>query len=152
MARRRAHKQSVFLPWERQGGVLRRLGLARARPFVLLLLLAVAMTGLWARERHKTSVRATRASLLMARLAIDAFRADHVGECPRGGLEELVSSGYLSSLPHDAWGRRLRLVCPSRRPPRPYDLYSDGPDPDPGGLDRVELSTGMPPSARRLLS
>lgn len=138
MARRHAHKQTVFLPWERQGGWRRRLGLARAQPFVILLLVAATAGALWGRERHKARVRATRAALLVARRAIDDFRADHGGECPRGGLDEIVASGYLSSLPDDAWGRRLRLVCPSRRPPHPYDLYSDGPDAEPGGLDRVE--------------
>lgn len=148
MARRRAHKRTVFLPWERQGGVLHRLGLGRARPFVLLLLGGAALAALWGRERHKTQVRATRATLLATRRAVDAYRAEHQGECPRGGLDALVAAGYLPRVPLDAWDQQLRLVCPSRRPPRPYDLYSDGPDGEPGGLDRVEL--GMPPQGRRL--
>jgi general secretion pathway protein G len=38
----------------------------------------------------------------------------------------------------DAWGRPFRLVCPSRREGVAYDLSSDGPDGEPGGLDRIE--------------
>lgn len=138
MARRRAHKRTVFLPWEHQGGVFRRLGLGRARPFVLLVLGGAFFVALWGRERHKADVRATRAALLVAHQAIDTYQADHQNECPKGGLDGLVASGYLSTAPLDAWGQSLRLVCPSRRPPRHYDLYSDGPDGEPGGLDRVE--------------
>ncbi|RYE76530.1 MAG: general secretion pathway protein GspG [Myxococcales bacterium] len=138
MARRRAHKRTIYLPWEHQGGWLRRLGLARVQPFVALLLLAAGLSALAAREQYKTRVRSTRAALLAARRAIDAYRADHSGECPRGGLDELAASGYLPALPYDAWQHRLRLVCPSRRPAHAYDLYSDGPDGEPGGLDRVE--------------
>ena len=136
--RRRAHKRTIFLPWEHQGGWLRRLGLGRVRPFVFLLLGAGALGALGSREQHRTEVRSTRAALLGARRGIDAYRADHNGDCPRGGLDELAASGYLPALPYDAWQHRLRLVCPSRRPTHAYDLYSDGPDGEPGGLDRVE--------------
>ena len=53
-------------------------------------------------------------------------------------LSELVASGYARDLPVDAWGRPLRLVCPGLRDPRGFDVYSDGPDGLPGGLDRIE--------------
>lgn len=138
MARRRAHKRTIFLPWEHQGGILQRLGLGRARPFVVLMLSGAFFVALWSREHHKTDVRATRVALLVAHRAVDTYQADHSNECPKGGLEGLITSGYLSTMPVDAWGQHLRLICPSRRPLQHYDLYSDGPDGEPGGLDRVE--------------
>ncbi len=137
MARRRLGERTVFLPWERQGA-LRRLGLRRARPLALGALFVVALVGLWAREQRRSGVRATRATLLVARRALDTYRADHEGQCPPGGFDELSQRGYLAQAPGDAWGRPLRLSCPGRRPGKPYDLLSDGPDGEPGGLDRVE--------------
>ena len=53
-------------------------------------------------------------------------------------LEELETTGYLNDLPDDAWGRPLRFLCPSRREGIAYDLSSDGPDGEPGGLDRIQ--------------
>lgn len=138
MARRRSRDRSVFLPWERQGSVLRRLGLSRARPFVLGLLALGLLGLLFAHERHQARVRATRAVLLVARRGVDSFRADHDGACPKGGLDEVVAGGYLAQVPRDAWRQPLRLVCPARRPGKAYELLSDGPDGEPGGLDRVE--------------
>ena len=40
--------------------------------------------------------------------------------------------------PRDAWGRPLRVTCPGRKDTRGFDVSSDGPDGEPGGLDRVE--------------
>ena len=137
MARRRTDR-TVFLPWERRGGVLQRLGVGRVRFAVALLVLAVGLVALFHRERHGAAVRSTRARLLVTRRAVDAFRADHNGVCPARGMDELVSAAYLPSIPLDAWGRPLRLVCPSRKDGRGYDLLSDGPDGLPYGLDRVE--------------
>jgi general secretion pathway protein G len=48
------------------------------------------------------------------------------------------TEGYLAIDPVDAWGRPLRLTCPGRNDPTRYDLMSDGPDGELGGLDRVE--------------
>lgn len=90
------------------------------------------------RERRKAEVRTTRAELLLARRAIDAYRADHGLACPKSGWPELVAAGYLARVPEDAWARPLRLTCPSPRAERAYDVSSDGPDGEPGGLDRVE--------------
>jgi general secretion pathway protein G len=136
MARRRARERTIFLPWERQGSLLRRLGLSRARPFVGLLAVGLLLGALWAREQQRAASRSTRATLLVTRRAVDAYRADK-GECPRG-VEGLVAAGYLPSTPRDAWGRPIRLACPSRRAGGAYDLSSDGPDGEPGGLDRIE--------------
>ena len=74
-------------------------------------------------------------------MAVDAYRADHAGQCPRD-LSQLTApedhAAYLASVPVDAWGRQLRFACPSRDENRPYDLLSDGPDGEPYGLDRIE--------------
>jgi len=136
MAKRR-RKSSIVLPWERRGGLLRRLGLSRMRPFLLSLLVVALLVLIGARDRQKTGERATRAALLVVRQGLDAYRADHEGRCP-SQLDELVTKGYLAELPSDAWGRPLRLTCPGRKDPSGYDLSSDGPDGEPGGLDRIE--------------
>jgi general secretion pathway protein G len=129
--------QGIYLPWERRRGLSRRLGLTRLRPFLLLLGAALLVMLLTMRERQRTGERATRAALLVVRRGLDAYRADHEGRCPRQ-LDELESTGYMTAVPKDAWGRPLRLVCPSRREGLAYDLSSDGPDGEPGGLDRIE--------------
>jgi general secretion pathway protein G len=137
MARRRQREQTIFFPWERGGSILRRTGLARARPFAVALLMALFVLMLGARERKKTGIRATRATLAVVHSAVDAYRADHERKCPPS-LVSLRAEGYLASDPIDAWGRPLRLTCPGRRDPQDYDLMSDGPDGEMGGLDRVE--------------
>jgi general secretion pathway protein G len=134
---RKSSSRTIYLPWERRGGFVRRLGLSRARPFALGLSVLAILVLFGMRERDRTGQRATRASLLVVRRALDAYRADHDGKCPLK-LEELETGGYLLDVPNDAWGRPLRLTCPSRRPSLAYDLLSDGPDGEPGGLDRVE--------------
>jgi general secretion pathway protein G len=137
MHSRKPSTRNIFLPWERRVGVLRRLGLSRLRPFLLAVAVLAVIVVIGVRERHKTGERATRAAITVARRGLDAFRADHDGKCPRQ-LEDLGTLGYLTDVPDDAWGRPLRLVCPSRRDGVPYDLSSDGPDGEPGGLDRIE--------------
>ena len=138
MARRRSGERTVFLPWERQGGFVRRLGLGRLRVAAAVVAGALALFLLGRRERQVSNARSTRATLLVVRRGVDAYRADHEGQCPKGSFDELVARGYLAHVPVDAWGRVLRLTCPSRRADRPYDLLSDGPDGEPWGLDRIE--------------
>ena|SRR5690242_13277450 len=137
MPSRKNGAQSIYLPWERRGGFTRRLGLARIRPFLVVLVAVSVVVLVGVRERQRTGERSTRAALLVVRRALDAYRADHDGKCPKQ-LEELESGHYLKELPDDAWGRPLRLACPSRREGVAYDLSSDGPDGEPGGLDRIE--------------
>jgi len=137
MPSRKTGAQGIYLPWERRGGISRRLGLARLRPFFLALVALSVLVLLGIRERQRTGERSTRAALLVVRRALDAYRADHDGRCPKQ-LDELETARYLTDLPDDAWGRPLRLVCPSRREGVAYDLSSDGPDGEPGGLDRIE--------------
>jgi len=134
---RKTGARGIYLPWERRGGISRRLGLARARPFVIGIAILAVLVLFGMRERQRTGERATRAALLVVRRAIDGYRADHDGKCPKQ-LEELETAGYLNDLPDDAWGRPLRFLCPSRREGIAYDLSSDGPDGEPGGLDRIQ--------------
>jgi len=92
---------------------------------------------LGARERRLVGIRSTRATIGLVASAVEAYRADHDRQCPPT-LEALKVRSYLAVDPTDAWGRPLRLVCPGRRDPQGYELMSDGPDREMGGLDRVE--------------
>jgi len=88
-------------------------------------------------ERREAGVRQTRARLLAAYRAVDTYLADHEGECPPD-LGAVARYGRFNGVPRDAWGRPLRLTCPSRREDARYELMSDGPDGLPGGIDRIE--------------
>jgi general secretion pathway protein G len=150
MGRRRPREQTIWFPWERRGGLLRRSGLARARPFAVAFGMALFVLFLGARERRRAGIRATRATLDQVHVALDAYRADHDKKCPPT-LVALSVEGYLArgavttgespeaaGLPVDAWGRPLRLTCPGRKDTEGYDLMSDGPDGEMGALSRVE--------------
>jgi type II secretory pathway pseudopilin PulG len=132
---RRTEPKSFF-PWERRGGLLRRLGLYRLRPLVLLGLVLGLLALVLVRERRSSGIRRTRALLLDVREAIDAYRADHKGRCP-GTFAELSDYGAVDASPADAWGQPLTLIC-SGRAGDPYRLISAGPDGIVGGLDRIE--------------
>ena len=127
----------VFFPWEKRRGVRSLFMRARARQVLLVVGGLAAFWGLRSHERHASRVRETRATITMAVNAIAAWRADHDRSCPTS-LSDLVSGGYASEVPRDAWGRPLRVTCPGRKDPRGFDVTSDGPDGEPGGLDRVE--------------
>jgi general secretion pathway protein G len=135
--RKRPREQTIFFPWERSKGFFARRGVARAKPFAAALAMILVLVLLGARERDRTGVRSTRATLGVVAAALDAYRADHEKKCPER-LDLLNAEGYLAIDPKDAWGRPLRLVCPGRKNPDGYDLMSDGPDGQIGGLDRVE--------------
>lgn len=137
MARRRQREQTIFFPWERRGGFFRRSGLSRAQPFAAALVMMLFLMVLGARERRKTGIRQTRATLGVVHGAVAAYRADHERRCP-ASLVDLKRERYLAIDPVDAWGHPLRLTCPGRKDPEAYDLMSDGPDGEMGGLDRVE--------------
>ena len=139
---KKRRERTIYFPWERRG-IGRALQLPRRRATVWLLLAATLGFFVWIhlRNTQQRNVRVTRATLERTRSALDAYRADHGGRCPKD-LSELAAPGdhpaYLSSLPVDAWRRPLRFSCPSRQPTRPYDLVSDGADGEPYGLDRIE--------------
>jgi hypothetical protein len=135
-------ERTIYFPWERRG-IGRALQLPRRQTTVtvLLALLLVAVFLMHQRNKQQRLVRITRANLERTRTALDAYRADHAGRCPKD-LGELAAppdhAAYLSSLPVDGWKRPLHFVCPSRTPSRPYDLTSNGPDGEAQGLDRLE--------------
>ena len=133
----RPRASKVFFPWERRRGVFGILGRARVRLVVAGVVVLLIIIGIRSREERAAGVRATRATITMAHGAVRAFRADHAGACPKE-LGELVTGGYATEAPIDAWGRPLRMTGPGRRDPRGFDLASDGPDGEPLGLDRVE--------------
>jgi general secretion pathway protein G len=110
---------------------------ARVRQVLLVVGVVVLFAFLRERELHAARVRATRSAITTAGRAVAAWRADHERPCPPS-MSDLVSAGYLSELPRDAWGRALRVTCPGRKDPQGFDVSSDGPDGEPGGLDRVE--------------
>ena len=136
-ARRFQSERRIRFPWERRGGLGRLLMLGRVGPVLGVLGVLGTIGILGVRERHRAGVRQTRATMIGVRRAIDAYRADHDGGCP-AGLDKLSTYGNFKDAPSDAWGHALRFVCPARREGDAYQLSSDGPDGEPGGLDRVE--------------
>jgi general secretion pathway protein G len=127
----------VFFPWERRRGVRSLLGRARARQVLLVVALVGGFLLLRQREMRAAEVRSTRATITTTEEAVTAWRADHDHHCPVS-LADLVAAGYLHAMPRDAWGTPLRVTCPGRQDPRGIDVSSDGPDGEPGGLDRVQ--------------
>lgn len=89
------------------------------------------------REQQRLGTRLTRAALLDAARSVDAYMADHDGGCPED-LETAATHAGLKNVPQDAWSRPFRLRCPGARGESAYELWSDGPDGLPGGLDRIE--------------
>lgn len=132
----RSERRSFF-PWERRGGLIRRLGLYRLGPLLLALGLSGLVVLIVVRERQQAGIRRTRSVLLDVRQAVDAYLADHQGRCPES-FAELSDYGPFDGSPLDAWGQPLTLVCPGGEPGQPYRLISAGPDGIPGGLDRIE--------------
>jgi general secretion pathway protein G len=127
----------VFFPWERHRGLRSVFAEGRVRQLVLAVCAIAGLVWMRSRQRHVAEVRSTRATITTTIDGITAWRADHDRGCP-GSLADLVASGYLPELPRDAWGHVLRVVCPGRKDPAGFDVSSDGPDGQPGGLDRVE--------------
>lgn len=129
MARRNESK--LLFPWEYPGeGFLRR-ARTYARPalFVLLVLFGLRAIGRVYTERRAVFV--THAIISTTLRAIEAYRADHGGNCP-ANLDALVATpdgarAYLRSVPVDGWGRMLRMQCPGRKNPTNADVSSAGP-------------------------
>lgn len=132
-----ASAPKILFPWESRGGLRRFLRFGRFRPVLVVAGVIGFVVLIGARERRSAGIRQTQATLSGARRAVDAYLADHDGSCPPS-LAAVGAAVHWESVPHDAWGRPLRLVCPGRFEGAPYELMSDGPDGEPGGLDRVE--------------
>ena len=137
MAKSGGSEQRILFPWERRRMLRRWLGLGRLRPFLVLGVLLGGVLLVALHERREAGVRQTRATLLGARRVVERYIADHDGGCPRD-LAQAAEYAAIEHVPVDAWGRPLRLVCPGQYDSAPYELMSDGPDGEPGGLDRIE--------------
>ncbi len=128
---------NIFFPWERRGTLRRLLGTGRVRP-VLTVAFALGFVLLVAsRERRRSGVRQTRATLMTMRAAVDAYMAETDGSCPPSLAKAIDAANAKTGL-NDAWGNPVRLVCPAHQKDERYELLSDGPDGKPGGLDRIE--------------
>jgi general secretion pathway protein G len=137
MAKSSGSEQRILFPWERRRMLRRWLGLGRLRPFLVLGVLLGCVLLVALRERREAGVRQTRATLLGARRVVEHYIADHDGGCPRD-LAQASEYAALERVPQDAWGKPLRLICPGQYDNAAYELMSDGPDGEPGGLDRIE--------------
>jgi len=131
------YEPKILFPWEGRGGLRRFFRLGRLRPYLVIFGVVGFVTLVGVRERRASGVRQTRATLLGARRVVEAYLADHDGGCPPS-FEKAVEQSHVEATPRDAWGRPLRLVCPGRWEGARYELMSDGPDGEPGGLDRIE--------------
>ncbi|HEX4337876.1 MAG TPA: type II secretion system protein GspG [Polyangiaceae bacterium] len=137
MAKHRRPERHIFFPWEKRGGPLRRLRLDHTGPVLLAGGVILVVTLLGMHERRSSGIRRTRATILNVRESVDSYMADHDGGCPKGGLAGIGEYESKDVVPRDAWGRPLRLSCPGAEHAR-YDLFSDGPDGKPAGLDRIQ--------------
>jgi general secretion pathway protein G len=132
-----ARESRLFFPWEGRRGLKRFFRLGPLRPVLVLGFGLGFVVLLGVRERRAAGVRQTRATMLDVRRSVEGYLADHDGGCPPS-LEKLSEISQKEGPPLDAWGRPLRLTCPGRFESAPYELMSDGPDGEPGGVDRIE--------------
>ena len=136
MAKDSSSDRRILFPWERRRMLRRWLGLGQLRPYLLLGALGAFVFLIGLSERRAAGERQTRATLIGARRAVEAYIADSDGGCPRD-MTQAAEHARLEHTPEDAWGRPFRLLCPGHES-NPYELMSDGPDGLPAGLDRIE--------------
>ncbi len=137
MRRRPPSEQRILFPWEVRVGFLRWLLIGRLRAVLALGFGLLVVVTIAARERRRAGIRETRATLVDMRRATEAYIAEHQGACPTR-LDDVLPYTRRQRLPLDAWGNGLRLTCPGKQPNSDFELTSDGPDGEPGGLDRIE--------------
>src|SRR5262245_28214643 len=119
----RSSEKRSFFPWERRGGLFRRLGLYRLGPLAVAAGFCLLLVMIVVRERRQAGIRLTRAVLTDVRQAVDAYLADHKGQCPES-FDALADYGTFKGTPRDAWGRPLTLICPGSEPGEAYRLVS----------------------------
>lgn len=134
---RETKDRRIFFPWEGRGGLRRFISVGRVGPFVFLSVLVAFVVWVGVRERHAAGERETWVGLESLRNAVARYIVEQEGSCPPS-LEAVTDFLPRPELPRDGWGRPFRLVCPSDRPGYDYVVMSDGPDGEPGGLDRIE--------------
>lgn len=135
---KRENDRRILFPWEGRRGLGRFIELGRARPIAALLGLAGILVLIVMREQREAGIRRTRATLLGVRPAVEAYMADHEGGCPPALSALTEQYARFKEPPSDAWGQKLRLICPADRQGKSYVLESGGPDGEPGGLDRIQ--------------
>ena len=129
MAQHNASK--LLFPWEYPGeGILRR-ARVYARPALMVLGVLFVLRFLGGVYTERRAVFVTQAAIATTLRAIEAYRADHGGNCP-ANLDGLVATpdgarAYMRGVPMDGWGRMLRMQCPGRRNPHNADVSSAGP-------------------------
>ena len=138
MILKRERDRRILFPWEGRGGVRRFIELGRVRPIALGLAIATLLVLIGMHEHREAGIRRTRATLLVVRPAIEAYMADHDGGCPPALSVLPEQYARFKEPPSDAWGHRLRLICPADARGLSYVLESGGPDGEPGGLDRIQ--------------
>jgi hypothetical protein len=111
--------------------------MGRFRPVLIFLFAGSFLTWVVSRERLAAGDRQTRVALSAVRPAVERYMLENEDKCP-DALQEVLPYMSKKELPLDAWGRQLRLVCPSVRAGVKFVLMSDGPDGAPGGRDRIE--------------
>jgi general secretion pathway protein G len=132
--------RSIFFPWESQGGWRRFLAITHIGPAAVLIGLVLFVWTVAERERHALAERRTLVGLSRVKRAVLRYVVDHGGQCPASLA--LVSAGKEpgapGAVPRDGWGRPFRIVCGPSISDEDYVIMSDGPDGEPGGLDRIE--------------
>jgi|SRR5688572_3210524 len=132
-----AAERRIFFPWEGRGTFREYFAVGRVAPVVVVSLLFFLVWAIGRAERQSAGERLSLVAIDRLRGPVERYLALHEGKCPEGP-EELLSEGGLAEWPVDGWGHPVRLICPADRPDTPYLLMSDGPDGQPGGLDRIE--------------
>ena len=138
MILKREADRRILFPWEGRGGLRRFIELGRVRPIAGGALIIAILVTIGVHEHREAGIRRTRATLLGVRSAIEAYMADHDGACPPALSALPEQYARFKEPPTDAWGQRLRLICPAEQQGKSYVLESAGPDGVPGGLDRIQ--------------
>jgi general secretion pathway protein G len=138
MKLKRESDRRILFPWEGRGGLRRFIELGRVRPIALVIGLITALVMVGVHEHREAGIRRTRATLLGVRPAIEAYIADHDGNCPPALGALAAQYARFKEPPLDAWGQPLRLICPAEELGKSFVLESGGPDGVPGGLDRIQ--------------
>ena len=143
MSRRGKNERKITFPWDTRRSRLAWFSRRHARAVALASFAVVCGMGLAQVEARRRAVFATRATISTVIRATEAYRADHDGNCPVGGVNDLVNPGggmepYLGHVPHDGWGNGFRMVCPGRKNPHGADVTSAGPSGAFEDIDQVE--------------
>ena len=76
-------------------------------------------------------LRKAREGIILLNSALGAYSFDLQKRSPlsqEGGLQVLVDTGYLESIPNDPWGKPYQYDAPAQVSGAGFDLYSLGPD------------------------